>query len=63
MAAKKILVRQTRSSIRYTKRQKDTLKALGLGRIGKEAVHQKQESVMGMLRSVAHLVIAKEISE
>ena len=63
MVQKKILVQQTRSGIRTPKPQKLTLKALGLGRIGKQAVHRKDEATLGMIRRVAHLVTAKEISE
>ncbi|MCB0323480.1 MAG: 50S ribosomal protein L30 [Bdellovibrionales bacterium] len=56
MAEKTIRVRQTRSAIGQTKRQKDTLRALGLGRIGNSADHRADASTLGMLRAVAHLI-------
>ena len=62
MAEKKLLVRQTRSGIRNPKGQKETLKALGLGRIGKSRVHRNDDTTMGMIRKVAHMVVVKEIA-
>lgn len=56
MSAKKIIVIQTRSGTGHPKRQKETLKCLGLGRIGKTAEHQTTPSVLGMLRTVSHLI-------
>lgn len=53
---KTITVTQTRSGIGYSKRQKDTLQCLGLGKIGRTVVHNDQPSVRGMLRKVSHLV-------
>jgi large subunit ribosomal protein L30 len=62
MAEKKILVTQTRSSIRNPKPEVATLKALGLGRIGKKATHRKDDTIMGMIRRVSHLVQAREVN-
>jgi large subunit ribosomal protein L30 len=56
MADKKITVKQTRSGIGHTGRQKATLKALGLGKIGRTAEHKNEPSVQGMIRAVSHLV-------
>jgi len=61
--AKKILVTQTGSTIRRDRRQLQTLQALGLGRIGKTAEHEQSTSVMGMLRSVSHLVLVEELKK
>ena len=58
-----IRVTQTRSGIRHTQRQKDTLRALGLGRIGRAVDHTVTPSVMGMLKSVAHLIEVDYSSE
>lgn len=52
----KIRVRQVKGSARRTKEVKETLSALGLGRIGKERVHNVNAALVGMLRSVEHLV-------
>ena len=56
MAEKKITVVQTRSSIGKTKSQKATLQALGLGRIGRRAEHRRDDSILGMLKKVGHMV-------
>lgn len=55
-AGQKIVVRQIRSTIGHIKPQRDTLKALGLGRIGKVKTHSVNPAVVGMLKSVSHLV-------
>jgi large subunit ribosomal protein L30 len=52
----KIIITQTRSHIKCPKRQKDTLKALGLGRIGKRAVVEENAQIAGMVEKVHHLV-------
>ena len=56
MAEKKIKVTQTRSGIGHPERQKATLKALGLGKIGRVAEHKAEPSIVGMIRKVSHLV-------
>ena len=57
---KKIEITQTGSAIRGTKRQSETLRALGLGRIGRKVVHNNEPSILGMVRKVSHLVSIKE---
>jgi large subunit ribosomal protein L30 len=54
MAAVKIT--QVRSSIGQSERHRGTLRALGLGRIGRSAEHQESPQLLGMLRKVRHLV-------
>ncbi len=56
----KIIITQTRSQIKCPKRQKDTLKALGLGRIGKRAEVEGTPQVRGMVEKVHHLVSVTE---
>ena len=56
----KIIIIQTGSQIKCPKRQKDTLKALGLGRIGKSNEVEGTPQVRGMVAKVAHLVSVKE---
>jgi large subunit ribosomal protein L30 len=51
---------QVRSAIGQTKRHRGTLRALGLGRIGKQAEHEDSPVVAGMLRKVRHLVKIEE---
>jgi large subunit ribosomal protein L30 len=49
-------VTQVRSSIGQSERHRGTLRALGLGRIGRFAEHQESPQLAGMLRKVRHLV-------
>lgn len=59
MAAKKkttLKVRQTGSSIRRPKDQRQTLTGLGLGKIGRVRELEDTPSVRGMISKVAHMV-------
>jgi large subunit ribosomal protein L30 len=51
-----VRVTQVRSSIGQSERHRGTLRALGLGRIGRSAEHQESPQLLGMLRKVRHLV-------
>jgi large subunit ribosomal protein L30 len=52
----KLRVTQTRSAIGQSKRHRGTLRALGLGKIGRSAEHAESPQLAGMLRKVRHLV-------
>jgi large subunit ribosomal protein L30 len=52
----KLKLRQVRSAIGQSPRHRGTLRALGLGRIGKTAEHDDTPAIAGMLRKVRHLV-------
>ena len=52
----KLKVTQVRSQIGQSERHRGTLRALGLGRIGRSAEHQESPQLAGMLRKVRHLV-------
>jgi large subunit ribosomal protein L30 len=52
----KVRVTQVRSQIGETKQHRGTLRALGLGKIGKTAEHDDGPVLEGMLRKVRHLV-------
>ncbi|MBK8499622.1 MAG: 50S ribosomal protein L30 [Flavobacteriales bacterium] len=56
----KIIITQTGSQIKCPARQKATLKALGLGRIGKSTTVEGTPQVLGMVRKVEHLVNVKQ---
>ena len=56
----KIRVTQTRSQIGQSQRHRGTLRALGLGRIGRSAEHEESPTLAGMLRKVRHLVRVEE---
>jgi large subunit ribosomal protein L30 len=49
-------ITQVKSSIGQSDRHVGTLRALGLGKIGRSAQHQDSPSLRGMLRQVDHLV-------
>jgi large subunit ribosomal protein L30 len=49
-------ITQVRSSIGSKPKQRGTLRALGLGRIGKTRVLPDRPEIRGMLGKVAHLV-------
>jgi large subunit ribosomal protein L30 len=53
-------VRQVRSANGASPRQRDTLRSLKLGRIGKRARHEDTPQLRGMLRVVEHLVATGE---
>jgi large subunit ribosomal protein L30 len=53
---KKLRITQIRSTIGQSRAHEGTLRALGLGRIGKRAQHADTPALAGMLRHVRHLV-------
>ena len=58
--AKTLRVTQVRSQIGQSERHRGTLRALGLGRIGRSVEHQESPQLAGMLRKVRHLVRVDE---
>jgi large subunit ribosomal protein L30 len=57
----KLRVTQVRSQIGQSEKHRGTLRALGLGKIGRTAEHQEGPVVAGMLRKVRHLVKVEEV--
>jgi len=51
-----IKVTQIKSQIDRPKSQKDTIIALGLGKINKSRIHESNPQIQGMLDKVAHLI-------
>jgi large subunit ribosomal protein L30 len=51
-----VRIEQVRSSNGTDPKQKATLRALGLGRIGKAVEHKDTPQLQGQLRVVSHLV-------
>lgn len=49
-----------RSPIGYSKRQKATLKALGLKKLNQSVTHNDNDVLQGMLDKVSHLVTVEE---
>jgi len=54
-------VTQTRSAIGGKDNQRETLRTLGLGRIGRSVVREDRPEVRGMITTVAHLVSVEEV--
>jgi large subunit ribosomal protein L30 len=52
----KVLITQIKSQIGQSQRHRGTLRALGLGKIGRSAEHEESPVLAGMLRKVRHLV-------
>jgi large subunit ribosomal protein L30 len=55
-----IRVTQVRSQIGQSQRHRGTLRALGLGKIGRSVEHRDTPELAGMLRKVRHLVKVEE---
>jgi large subunit ribosomal protein L30 len=51
-----VRVTQVRSQIGQSERHRGTLRALGLGKIGRSVEHEETPQLAGMLRKVRHLV-------
>ena len=56
----KVKLTQVRSEIGQSRRHRGTLRALGLGRIGKSNEIEESPVLAGMLRKVRHLVRVEE---
>ena len=57
---KRIRVKQVKSEIGYTRRQRATLRGLGIRRINKVVEVEDTPSVRGMINKVNHLVTVLE---
>ncbi len=61
MASKTLRITQVRSQIGQSQRHRGTLRALGLGKIGKSVEKPESPVLAGMLRKVRHLVQVEEV--
>lgn len=59
----KLKVSQVRSALDRGARQRGTLRALGIRRIGHTVVHEDKPEIRGMIKAVEHLVTVEEIEE
>lgn len=59
----KLKVSQVRSALDRGARQRGTLRALGIRRIGHSVVHEDKPEIRGMIKAVEHLVTVEEIEE
>ena len=51
-----VTIKQVRSAVHTNQRQRDTLRSLKLGRIGRESTLVDSPNLRGMIRVVEHLV-------
>ncbi|MEM7361517.1 MAG: 50S ribosomal protein L30 [Bacteroidota bacterium] len=54
--AKTIKITQKKSAIGYHKKQKATIEALGLRKLGHSVTHKATPALLGMVKAVQHLV-------
>ena len=59
--AKNIKITLVKSSAHATQNRKDTLRTLGLRKIGQSVVREQTDVVLGAVRTVRHLVTAEEV--
>ena len=59
-ATKMLKVTQVRSAIGGTRRQRLSLRGLGLAKIGASVIVQKNPATLGLIGSVAHLVTVED---
>jgi large subunit ribosomal protein L30 len=56
-------VTQVRSSIATKPKHRGTLRALGLGRIGKSRLHADRPEIRGMIARVPHLITVETVED
>lgn len=59
----KLKITQVRSALDRGAKQRGTMRALGLRRIGHSVVHDDKPEIRGMLAAVSHLVEVQEQRE
>jgi large subunit ribosomal protein L30 len=61
MSSGLIEVTYRKSAIGYASRQKETVRALGLRKLGDSAIHADSPAVRGMVARVSHLVAVRDV--
>ncbi|MBI2913321.1 MAG: 50S ribosomal protein L30 [Chloroflexi bacterium] len=61
--AAKLRVTWRKSAIGYSREQKDTIRALGLRRLGHSVEHGDSRAIRGMIGKVRHLVEVAELPQ
>lgn len=59
----KLKLTQVRSAMDKGRKQRGTIRALGLKRLGHSVVHDDKPEIRGMVRAVEHLLKVEEINE
>lgn len=57
----KVKITQVKSVIDRTKRQKQTMIALGIKKMNQTVEHEATPQILGMINKVSHLVVVEEI--
>ena len=57
----RLKVSQVKSGIGGKNNQRQTLRTLGLRRIGDVAAHEDRPEIRGMIQTVRHLVVVEEV--
>jgi large subunit ribosomal protein L30 len=57
----RLKVTQVRSKIGGTRVQRDSLRSLGLKRVGHEVVKDDRPEIRGMIQAVRHLIAVEEV--
>ena len=63
MTSKKLRITYVKSAIGHTQEQKDTIRALGLRRLGAVVEHRDSAVIRGMVARVRHLIDVQEVAE
>ncbi len=58
---RKLKITQIRSTIGRIKKQKETIRALGIKKLYQSVMHKDTPQIRGMIEKVKHLVEVKEI--
>lgn len=58
---KKLKITLQKSGIGRLQKQRKTLQALGLSKIGQEVIHNDNDAIRGMIFVVKHLVLVEEV--
>ena len=59
--AKSLKIKQIKSAIGYSKREKNTIKALGIKRLQQEVIRPNNPQIKGMIAKVRHLLQVEEL--
>ena len=55
-----LLIKQVRSANGSSRKQRESLKSLGLGKIGRSSQREDEPTVRGLIKSVGHLVEVRD---
>ena len=59
----KLAITQRRSAIGRSRRQQETIRALGIRRMHQQVIHEDSPQMRGMVRKVSHLLEVEERDE